>query len=182
MKKKTKEARKTKAKQELREFVSVRHEYTQAERNLITDDLTRALQQCAEQEEQLKSVSADFKARIKTGKAKVSEATNKLTNGYEMRQVDATVQFDRKLGRKKFFFHAPGNRELHKKLIREEDMTAADYERLPLDLPPAEKPRRGKEPPVSGEPTGDPLVEAKNLEEMMTQNQIPPPNEDGAQE
>lgn len=133
--------KKSKSKIIVREFVSVEHKYDQGERNELTRTLTSAVQDKAEQSERLKSVSADFKARIKTADAAISEATNKITNGYEMRQTEASVELDRKSGVKKLFFHAPGKPE-HKKFIREEAMTEADYSKLPLEDAPPEKPKK----------------------------------------
>jgi seryl-tRNA synthetase len=135
--------KKSKNKIKVREFVSVKHEYSQAERNELTRQLTSAVQDKSEQNERLKSTSADFKARIKTAEAIINEATNKICNGYEMQNVEASVELDRKSGVKKLFLHAPGKKE-NKSFIREENMTEADYAKLPLEDAPPEKPKPDK--------------------------------------
>lgn len=127
-----------------REFVQLRHDYTRDEREELTRKLTGGVQQKAEQEEQLKAVSADFKAKIKTAQSVINEATNQLTNGYEMRNTEVTVSLDRKSGKKQLLVYRPSDKKAHGKLIRVDDMTAADYERLPMELPPASKKDKDK--------------------------------------
>ena len=150
--------KKSKNKIIVREFVQVKHDYTQDERNELTRQLTSAVQEKSEQTERLKSVSADFKARIKTVESQISEATNKICNGYEMRSTEASVELDRKSGIKKLFYHAPGKPE-HKKLIGEEAMTEADYAKLPLeDLPPEKPKAEPKKKKGKTEPAAEPAV------------------------
>lgn len=127
----------------VREFVQVQHNYTQDERNELTRKLTGAVQNKTEQAEQLKSVSADFKARIKTAEAIINETTNKICNGFEMQQVEARVEMDRKSGIKHLFYHCPGKKE-HGKKIREEQMTQQDYEKLPIEADIKPKPDKKK--------------------------------------
>lgn len=182
--KKLKKAKKSKATVTLREFVNVRHDYTRDEREELTRKLTGGVQSKAALEEQLKAVSADFKAKIKTAQSIIGEATNQLTNGYEMRSTEATVVLDRQSGKKRILYFAPTDKKLHGKLIREEDMMQADYERLPMDLPP-EKPKDKKKKEAEstatanaelaqerGEEQADAVVSAEALQQQMERNQV----------
>lgn len=128
----------------VRARVEVRHEFTTDEWKAKTDHLTRLMKEVELKEESIKASAATAKAEVKNLKAEVNDLANQLRNGYEMVQVDAFVEFKRKQGRKRLLWNTPGKPE-HKKLIREEAMTEADYEALPLDVEPAtEKSAEGK--------------------------------------
>lgn len=165
-----KPANEAKQKHIIREFVSVKHEYTQQELNEITRRMTTAVQHGTEQEEQLKAVSADFKAKIKTAKSVVNECTNQLVNGYEMRQQEAEVELDRKKGKKTIRFHAPGKPE-HRRVIEVKSMTEQDYACLPLELP-AQKSKEEKKGKKKAEKTNmvDAFANAELAQERGEEN------------
>jgi hypothetical protein len=165
----------------------LRHDFTQDERNEINGQLTRALQLVAEQEAHLQAVSSDIKARIKAAKGEVSVALNKSTNGYEIRPQEVTIELNRKTGKKRLFYHVPGDKKLHGKLINEVPMGPVDWERLPLDLPPEKVGKNGADKPVEPVSGKDAAAgaekdraesdlqppSAEELQEQMKANQIP---------
>ena len=113
--------------------VTVRHDFTNEEWKSKTNELTRKMKSVTLKEEAIKAQAAAAKSDLKTLKSEVSDLANQVDDGYEMRSVEATVEFSRKKGSKKYYHFAPGNRELHGKLIREEAMSEEDFQALPLE-------------------------------------------------
>ncbi len=120
------------------EKLVVRFELTAEEMKERTQNLTRALQMVGEKEEAVKASSAVAKAEIKRLKSNVTDLANQLSNGYEDREVDVEVMFDRKKGIRSFFHHAPGQ-AYHKQHIKDAPMSQEDYALLPLETPPPAK-------------------------------------------
>lgn len=155
---------------EVREFANIRHDFTDKEMLEISSRQVAALQRASELDEQLKSICADFKAKIKGENALVGELTNKLSSGYEMRSVECAVKMDRLKGIKTYSIYSPGHKD-HGKQVREDAMTQADYERLPLDDKPAapatnpEKLPKGKKAKAAV---------AKEIKESLEKNQVDP--------
>jgi HAMP domain-containing protein len=145
----------------MRARVEVRHEFTTDEWKAKTDHLTRLMKDVELKEEAIKANAATAKAEVKNLKAEVNDLANQLRNGYEMVQVDAFVEFKRKQGKKVLRYNAPGKPE-HKKMIREESMSEADYEALPLDVETTE--------PAKATPEGKPPVEAQASETGGTES------------
>lgn len=145
----------------MRTRVEVRHEFTTEEWKAKTDNLTRMMKDVELKEEAIKASAATAKAEVKALKAEVNDLANQLRNGYETRAVDAFVEFRRKAGKKRLLWNAPGKPE-HRKLIREEAMTEADYEALPLDVETTE--------PAKATPEGKPPVEAQASETGGTES------------
>ena len=115
----------------LRAVVKVKHVFDAEEWTGLGQTAARAQQVIDEKVEAHKAALAVIKAEIKDLESKLSEVMNKLNNGYEEREVEALVEMDRKRGKKKLLHNAPGKPH-HKELIREEAMTDADFEALPL--------------------------------------------------
>lgn len=112
--------------------IEVKHEFSTDEYKTRTDELVRSMQRVEEKDAAVKASAAVAKSEIKQLKASVNEMANQLQNGYEMRTVDVTVEFNRKTGVKKFYHFAPGKSE-NGSFIRQEAMTESDYQELPLE-------------------------------------------------
>ena len=65
-------------------------------------------------------------------KSQVNDLANQLRNGSEQRTVDATVEFNRKKGVKKYFLNAPGQPG-HGEFLEQQPMTEDDFSKLPLE-------------------------------------------------
>jgi len=112
--------------------VEVKHEFSADEMRQIGAEAARAYQLIQEKELAVKAASATAKSEIKDLQAKLGALMNKQTNGYELRTVDALVEFDRKKAKKRLLWNTPGDKAKHRTLIRVEQMTEADFEMLPL--------------------------------------------------
>jgi hypothetical protein len=160
-------AKKTKP-ERTRTSINLEHLFTAVEREEIVGRLSRALSEKTNLEEQLKSITKDFKAKISTCVAVVNESNLKVMQGKEIRSTDVIIEFDRKSGKKSIFSTVPGKPDKLGKLIKQEDMTEADFQRLPIEnLPPevmadGKKKKKGKK------------AEAEELQEEMQKNQIVP--------
>ncbi len=133
----------------VREFIQARHDLTHDEQQEMTQKLVQAMNQVEEAEEAAKATSADFKARAKAAKSQQGMLKNILANGYEMRSVECTVEFNRKKGVKTYYLHAPG-KQGHGGVVEKKEMTEADYQRLPMDeTPPAPAADAEAKPPLN---------------------------------
>lgn len=122
----------------IRDTLSVRHDFNQAERNVITDRLTKAYQTRGELELQLASIKKDFAPKIQVAEAAMAEANGALVSNYEMRTTDVEVTFNRKKGIKIIKRFCPGKPK-HLEVISTEDMTPSDFQRLPMEIPKSDK-------------------------------------------
>jgi hypothetical protein len=67
---------------------------TQEERNEITNQLTAALQEIDQLDQELAAVKKQFASDKESRQGIVKSCTQRLTNGYEMRPVDCEVVYD----------------------------------------------------------------------------------------
>lgn len=119
--------------------VEIKHTFSDAEKAEILTELSQADEQRESLIAQAKSSAKQWKAEIEKADIKRRELTMKGRNGFEMRQTDVTVTFDRKKGKKRLFLRDSG------KFIEERDMTESDFQRLPMDIPPPKKePKKGE--------------------------------------
>lgn len=143
--KKTKSTKKPKVAEkhpEIFERIEYQHIITDEERLKLLTELTTLNQAKESLELQRKASAAQWKSQIETVTNKVKSITTNASNGFEMRPIEARVELDRKAGKKTYFFKDTG------KVIRTEDMTALDYERLPINVPENKK----EEPLKPGQP------------------------------
>lgn len=117
------------------EKLRIKVPFTHEEYKDKSQELTRAMELIEEKETQLKAESAQAKADIKKLKSEVTDRANALRNGYQEKEVDSLVTFDRKQGIKRYFLHAPGTPE-HGNFLKQDSMTENDYQLLPMDVPP----------------------------------------------
>lgn len=127
--------------------VLARFDYTDREKIELGTEAGRLNQEINSVTEDAKSAGQDFKSRIDAKKAALNAVSNKLTSGYEMREVMAEVKFFPKERKKRFYEKGT------KRFIREDEMTGADF-----DLPLFKKSELDKTKvvpaPVNGEATG----------------------------
>lgn len=154
---KKEKAKKTKAAKQpdIFENIESKHEFNDQDKIQMLADLARLNNEKDALTEQMKASAKGWKGRIEAVQIEINRITNNATSGYEMRPLRARVEFDRKKG-KKTYFHPET-----KKKIETRDMTEADYERLPMDIP-------DKKPPGPGEnivSVGDAFKEAEQTVE-----------------
>lgn len=98
-----KEKKKPKQKQEGRETVPLRHEFTDKEIRELARKLGAELFEIGKLEQELKHVTSDYKARIQGAEGRRDELNNKITGGYEMRSVEVRVKFFPKKKLKEYY-------------------------------------------------------------------------------
>lgn len=112
--------------------LAVKHVFDQSEKLEVGNKMTAAMQTFEEVENQMKSISADYKARLKMIGTEVDQLANKFRDGYEMREIDCTIHFNmatnahgkpiKKLGMKRIVNTAT------KEFVRDEPMSQADLQ------------------------------------------------------
>lgn len=103
--------------------VQVRYDFTKEETLTFGAELSRLHQERDELENQQKAIVKDFGSRIDAKKVDASIASNKIANGYEMRETEALVFF-RKAEKKRLLYKLDGT------FIYTEDMRPADFQEL----------------------------------------------------
>jgi hypothetical protein len=119
---------------EMFENVEYQHNLSDAESLLLLKELTKLNQSKENLEAQKKASAAGWKNQIDTVTNKIKSITTTASNGFEMKPINARVEYDRKAGKKTYFFPDDG------KIIRTEEMTATDYERLPINVEEKKEP------------------------------------------
>lgn len=71
---------------------------TQDERNTLGDDLAQQYIDIQQLEEQKKSATSNFKAKIDAATADASQKARVLKDGYEMRDVEVETRYDASIG------------------------------------------------------------------------------------
>jgi hypothetical protein len=111
-----------------RERISVKHVFTQTERIDIGEKWAAGTRDLQNVEDEFASVKADFKSRLERIDLDNGALCRKFSDGFEMREKECIVTFnDPSKGRKTYRLEEGGE------VVREESMSACDYEReLPL--------------------------------------------------
>lgn len=121
------------------EKIEARHNFTDEEKLVMLSEMARYNQELESLANEAKASAAGWKTRIKTVELKVKSLTNNASNGYEMRETEARVEFDPKKGIKKYFRKDDG------KFIEERTMEPHDYEMsLPLPATTGPEPKKGE--------------------------------------
>lgn len=115
------------------ESIEAKHEFSDGEKIQMLADMSRLNNEKDALTEQMRASAKSWKGRIEEVQIQINKITNNATSGYEMRPLRAKVVFDRKKGTKTYFH--PDT----KTKIETRDMTEADYERLPMDIPDPKK-------------------------------------------
>lgn len=118
-------ADKTKKPKDSTEKILHAYHFTEKELREQGQEVARLTQDINTLKDQAKSAAADFKSRIDAKESARNAVSNKLTGGYEMREILAIVQYDPKRS-KKVYLH-PKTRAV----LSERDMTVADWQ-LPM--------------------------------------------------
>lgn len=128
-----------------RERILARHDFSVQEMAGYGGDIGRIDQDIALLQKDAKDVANDYKAKIEVKTTTRTALSQKLSNGYEMREVTAEIIYDTKARTKRFV--DPHNR---KHVFREEPMTENDWQ-LPMFRPAevvSKKPTEKKDKPA----------------------------------
>lgn len=95
-------------------------------------------------EEQKKNIVKEYASKISEQTARINSLTNKVTSGYEMREVECFVAYDRETRVKTYHVITPKGKP--GETIRSEPMTESDFGLLPMDQPApvVEEPKKEK--------------------------------------
>jgi phosphopantetheine adenylyltransferase len=72
-----------------------RYQFTSAELRTLGDQLARETQQAIEIREERATVVAEFAAQLKGSEKRIAGLANKLNAGYEMREMECIVLYDK---------------------------------------------------------------------------------------
>ncbi len=125
---------------------TVRHDFDSKEWSELANRHLRMLQDIEVKKAQRKAASEVAKAAIEEVQSRAKDLGNQLSNGHEMVEVDALVEFDRKAGVKHYYHHCPENPEQHNVFIESKQMSEEDYQLLSLDDVQPPKPADGSLP------------------------------------
>lgn len=137
-----------KKQQILREKIMHRVDLTDKEMREYGAEVGRVNAEYLRLEDELASVKSDYKGRLDAKDAKRNALSTKLANGYEMREVEAIVEFDAAAGRKKYIH------PVTKECIRDTEMTHADWQLPMFSKAEMEKIRK----PLPEEPKAEPQL------------------------
>lgn len=117
----------------IEEKIHVRHDFTTEEKIAIGGRLAQNRGSVNRLEEELKSIAAGFKAKIKALETELDQDTDRINGGFEMRDEEVYVLHNRKQKVKGFYSKETG------KFIRKEPMTDADFALLSPPWPDGHK-------------------------------------------
>lgn len=109
----------------VRETVSARHDFSDAEKLKLSDNLVQSMNVQAQIDDEFSSVKAEFKCRIEKAKLETDSLAQRLRDGFEMRPTLAQIQFNTPTPGSKTYVR-DDNPEI---IIREEAMTYTDEHR-----------------------------------------------------
>lgn len=75
------------------EKAPIKYVFTTTERANIADEMAEAVAEAERLKDELKSVQADYKARIQVQEATARANSQRLKNGYEYREMDCPVEY-----------------------------------------------------------------------------------------
>lgn len=112
-------------------MLDVQHTFSVPERDALARDMAAKMTTKSQLDEMLKSISADYKSRIKLIEAEISNIHNKFTVGHEYRPTPVVIHFNKaKDGRGKLASKKGWKAILRKdngEWVRDEQMTPADF-------------------------------------------------------
>lgn len=165
--------------------LAVKHVFDQTEKLEVGNKMTAAMQTFEEVENQMKSISADYKARLKMIGTEVDQLANKFRDGYEMREIDCTIHFNmatnahgksiKKLGMKRIVNTAT------KEFVRDEPMNTADlqsemFEKQKIEKESKDAKERAKNGTDAKPEKGSPNVSGER-KPSMNSPEVPKPGE-----
>lgn len=111
-------------------MLDVKHEFTTTERDDIARDMAARMTTRVQLEDTLKSISADYKAKMKLIDAEISDRHNKFTVGHEFRPTPVIVHFNKASDAKGKAIKKKGWKRIVRKddgaFVRDEQMTPSD--------------------------------------------------------
>lgn len=126
--KKTPKSKKQKKKPEMpitKVTIAAKHEFNDKERDELAKELAASISEKQRLEEMKKTAMKDWATRISTVQNTIAEKANKVTSGFEFRDTECIVEYDKpRKGRKQFI------RTSDKVVVDERDMTDADRQLL----------------------------------------------------
>jgi hypothetical protein len=135
------------------EIVQHRHVFTDPELLALTDKLIAARREQVRLEAELSSVKKDYQSRIERTEIEQEAAEQKLTDKFEIRALEATVEFDApEKGMKTLRFTDAGAAQESKVAMTPADIKMCEQRVLPLDVP--EPDQRDDEEDLNNLPEG----------------------------
>lgn len=121
------------------ERIEYKYDFNDAERADIGKKLAQLIREKDSIVTQAKASAKQWKLRIEECENKITALSDKTTDGFEMRPVEARVVFNRRKGMKTYYHPDTGAE------IRTAEMSNADYEALPGIVPePRKEPEQGE--------------------------------------
>lgn len=103
------------------EKAPVRYEFTKEERAEIADEMAEAVAEAERLKDELKSVQADYKARIQVHEATARANSQKLKNGYEYREMDCPVEYSKRT-RTATLYHPETGEVIRTRIMSEDEL------------------------------------------------------------
>lgn len=133
----------------VRETVSARHDFSDAEKLKLSEQLVQSMNVQTQIDDEFSSVKAEFKCRIEKSKLETDSLAQRLRDGFEMRPTIARILFNVPTKGRKTFVRDDDETVI----IREEPMTYTDEHR-PLFPDANGQDSTGKAPaPIPNPPT-----------------------------
>jgi hypothetical protein len=114
------------AKDKNQTFRTLRVLFTDAERLELGKQLAEAHNETAQIESDFQRIKDEFKSKLSAVSAKITDLANKVSSGYEMRQVLCLVVFDTPKPGKKQVVRLDGPTEGVREVVETHDMTEAE--------------------------------------------------------
>jgi hypothetical protein len=111
-------------------FESLEYKFSEVEKQVLGQDLARAMADIGELEEKKKKLVAEFKSQIQEQSQKASSIARRINNGYEYRETECVVYFNKpKQGFKEIYRTDSGE------FVREARMSPSEMQ-LEINLTP----------------------------------------------
>ncbi len=156
---------------------SLRYDYTAPEIYDLSMRLANKTKEIASKEAEKKSVVSQFSATINELKATVAKLSNNVSEGYEFREVECTIEFNKPEQGKKTLTRSDNKQQIIERMESWEwnlfTSVGADDDILPpppIDKSGTKKPRRGKKQST------DILDEIEGMDTHRTKGVIPTGN------
>lgn len=98
----------------------LRYDFTAVEINDLSMDLANTTQQIAAKQDEKKSVVSQFKAKIDELESKTGLLANKVSSGYEIREVECEVLYHKPEQGKKTMIRSDNKQKIVEKITSEE--------------------------------------------------------------
>lgn len=103
------------------EKAPVKYTFTKDERADIADEMAEAVSEAERLKDELKSVQADYKARIQVQEATARANSQRLKNGYEYREMDCPVEYSART-RTATLYHPETGEVIRTRIISDDEL------------------------------------------------------------